>query len=59
VLFGGDQAAYLAQLRSGVLAMRILGAVFSGAGLVLLLIAGWLLRRRARRAREEPRSSRR
>jgi hypothetical protein len=52
VLFGGDQAAYMANLRGDVLAERILSGVFLGVGVLLLLIAG-LLRR------EEPRSSRR
>lgn len=42
-LYGGDRAAYLAYLQGGVLATQILGAVFTGLG--LLLLAGWLWRR--------------
>jgi hypothetical protein len=45
VLFGGDRAAYLAHLRGGVLATRILGGVFLGVGAALTLLAAWLGRR--------------
>ena len=47
VLFGGTPAAYLEQQRSGQLALRIVGAVFSGLGAVLLVVtAVWRSRRR-------------
>lgn len=48
VLFGGDHAAFLAHLRGGVLATRIIGGVFLGVGALLVFIGGWLLRRAKR-----------
>ncbi len=58
VLFGGDRTAYLAYLRSGVQATRILGGVFLGVGSLLLGLGG-LLVRRALRTGQKPRSSHR
>lgn len=48
VLSAGDRAAYLAYLRGGVLATRIIGGVFLGVGALLVFLGGWLLRRALR-----------
>jgi len=47
VLAGGDRAAYLADLRSGIMTTRILGGIFTGLGVLVTFIGFRLFRRRA------------
>lgn len=51
VLFEGNHATYLANLESGIVAAKIIGAVFVGVGLLLGFIAWFLRARLSRRVR--------
>ncbi len=51
VLFGGNHAAYLADLESGIVAAKIIGVVFVGVGSLLAFIAWFLRVRLSKRAR--------
>ena len=55
VLTAGDRAAYLAYLRGGAVATRIIGAVFTGLGVILALLAVWLRARLNRKPVRRPR----
>lgn len=52
VLSGGDRVSYLASLREGILAAKIVGGVFAGVAVLLLALSTWLFRRAARGATE-------
>jgi hypothetical protein len=52
---GGDALAYVAEQREGVVALRVVGAVFAGLGAILLAI-GALLRRAKKPLGESPSS---
>jgi hypothetical protein len=49
VLTAGDRAAYLDFLRGGAVATRLIGAIFTGLGVVLALLAIWLRARFSRK----------
>ncbi len=51
VLFGGNHAAYLTDLKSGIVAAKIIGVVFVGVGSLLGFIAWFLRVRLSKRGR--------